>query len=287
MKKLIVTADDFGLALPVNEAVEQAHTRGILTAASLMVTAPAAEDAVERAKRLPDLGVGLHLVLLDGRPALPPSQLPDLLGTDGRFLTAPAVTGVKLFFQRHVQQQVEAELRAQFELFQRTGLPMDHVDGHHHFHQHPTVVNLLLQIARDYRIAGVRVPQEPALVSWRAQRSNFGQRFIGWLLSVPRYTRMRPRLLEAGIAVNDHMFGLHESGRMTPACVQRFLAELPEGVSELYCHPATRRWEAVDNLPLHYQCIAEYQAIANPDFRAQLAQAGVELTRFGRLVAAL
>ena len=98
MKRLIVTADDFGLSNPVNEAVELAHTRGILTAASLMVTAPAAADAVTRARRLPELGVGLHLVFVDGIPALPPTQIPDLVGKDGRFHRDPTRFGVRLFF---------------------------------------------------------------------------------------------------------------------------------------------------------------------------------------------
>lgn len=63
---LIVTADDFGLHGDVNAAVEQAHCDGILNAASLMVSAPAAADAVARAHRLPGRRVGLHLVLADG-----------------------------------------------------------------------------------------------------------------------------------------------------------------------------------------------------------------------------
>src|SRR5271170_3251034 len=87
LKKLIVTADDFGLALSVNEAVEEGHCRGILTAASLMVTGEAAADAVARARRLPRLGVGLHLVLVDGTPVLPPEQIPELVGPDGKFST--------------------------------------------------------------------------------------------------------------------------------------------------------------------------------------------------------
>jgi predicted glycoside hydrolase/deacetylase ChbG (UPF0249 family) len=66
-KYLIVTADDFGLHESVNEAVEQASQAGVLTAASLMVGAPAAADAVRRARKLPHLRVGLHLVLADGR----------------------------------------------------------------------------------------------------------------------------------------------------------------------------------------------------------------------------
>ena len=106
MKRLIVTADDFGLSNPVNEAVELAHTRGILTAASLMVTAPAAADAVTRARRLPELGVGLHLVFVDGIPALPPTQIPDLVGKDGRFHRDPTRFGVRLFFSPRLQHQV-------------------------------------------------------------------------------------------------------------------------------------------------------------------------------------
>jgi hopanoid biosynthesis associated protein HpnK len=283
MKKLIITADDFGLSIPVNEAVESAHQDGILTAASLMVTAPAAADAVERARRLPQLGVGLHLTLLDGRPALPPDQIPDLVGPDGRFRITPAATGIKLFFQAHMQRQVEAEMRAQFELFKRTGLQLDHVDGHHHFHQHPTVVSIVLHLASEYGVRAMRVPQEPFLSSWNAQRTDAMKRLWGWLLSVPRFTGMRARLRQAGIRYNDHMFGLHDSGRMTPERVGRFLATLPEGVSELYCHPATRRWDAVDNLPAAYLCVDEYHALHDPIRRAELERLGVERTTFSRL----
>src|SRR6185312_16149728 len=76
MKRLIVTADDFGASVAVNEAVEQAHRRGILTCASLMVAGEAAADAVVRARAMPKLGAGLHLVLVDGRPVLPPETVP-------------------------------------------------------------------------------------------------------------------------------------------------------------------------------------------------------------------
>src|SRR5579862_4857803 len=128
-KRLIVTADDFGLAVPVNEAVELGHSQGILTSASLMVTAPAAADAVERAHRLTTLGVGLHLVLMDGRPALPPEQIPDLVGTDGRFASDPIRLGARIYLSGRAQQQAEAEIRAQLTAFHRTGLTLDHVDG--------------------------------------------------------------------------------------------------------------------------------------------------------------
>ena len=99
-KHLIVTADDFGLSSQVNAAVERAHRDGILTAASLMVGAPAAAEAVAVARRNPRLRVGLHLALVEARPALPRSAVPDLVGPDGWFpvsythLTLPTIYSV-------------------------------------------------------------------------------------------------------------------------------------------------------------------------------------------------
>ena len=92
-RRLIVTVDDFGLAIPVNEAVERGHREGIVTAASLMVAEDAAADAVARANANPTLAVGLHVVVVAGRPLLPPERIPDLVGRDGLFNAAEAPSG--------------------------------------------------------------------------------------------------------------------------------------------------------------------------------------------------
>ena len=283
MKYLACTADDFGLALPVNEAVEEAHLHGILTGASLMVTGPAAEDAVDRARRLPALGVGLHLVLVDGCPALPPEDIPDLVGSDGRLNTNPVSMGIRIFFQRHVQRQVEQEMRAQFTRFLATGLKLDHVNGHHHFHQHPSIVGMLARMAREYGIGSARWPVEAPLNSWRAQRNRPALRFAAWLFSAARLLGMRQRLERAGIHCNDHLFGLHESGNMTLERVERFLRALPEGATEIYCHPATRAWPGPDALPQDYRCVEEFHAMAAPALLALVEEMGVHLLSFGGL----
>ena len=281
---LIVTADDFGLSLPVNEAVETAHRDGILTCASLMVAAPVAEDAVRRARRLPGLGVGLHLVLMDGRPMLPPRVIPDLVGPDGRLLSNPVAIGVKLFFDKQVQRQAEAEIRAQFARFAATGLPLDHVNGHHHFHQHPTVVGMLIRLAPEFGIKAVRLPLEPPGPAFRAQGDAAVIRYASWFFSAARLLRMRARLNEAGIAVNDAMFGLYDTGRMTADRLDRYLAARPAaGVSEIYCHPAVRPWIGPDALPEHYRCVEEFEAIADPARRARLLGSGVKLMPFAGL----
>jgi hopanoid biosynthesis associated protein HpnK len=285
VRRLIATADDFGLAIPVNEAVEAAHTHGILTAASLMVTGRAAADAVARARGLPDLGVGLHLVLVQGTPALPPVEIQALVGPDGLFPDDTLGLGVRLFFDHAVQAQAEAELRAQFERFRATGLTLDHVNGHHHFHEHPTLVRMVLRLAKEYGVRAMRLPVEHPIRSARAMREGLIRRCAEWLLTAARYTGMRGRLRRAGVAHNDHLFGRYESGRMTHERVARFLAHLPEGTTEIYCHPATRRWPGADCLPEDYLCVEEYLAFADPGFRSQLAAMGVTRCNFSALAA--
>lgn len=272
MSAIIFTADDFGLAVPVNEAVERAHADGILSAASLMVTAKAADDAVERAKRLPCLGVGLHVVLVDGYPASPPERISALVRADGRFLDDPVRTGLRVFFLPEARRQAEIELRAQLEAFRRTGLPLDHVNGHHHLHQHPTIVSLLIKLAPEYGIRAVPLPVEPAIASSLAQRRGYFRRFAAALAAVPRFTGMRRRLSRAGIRYNDQILGLNDSGRMDTATIRGFLGHLPRrGVTEIYCHPATRRWAGPDALPDEYHCVEEFEALIDPASRAGLA----------------
>ncbi len=159
-RALIVTADDFGLHPRVNDAVERAHRNGVLTSASLMVTGDAAADAFERARRLPTLRVGLHVALADGRASSPRSEIPQLVDDQGRFGNAMVRDGVRFFFLPRVRAQLAHEIRAQFEAFAATGLPLDHVNTHKHFHLHPTALSLLLEIGSEYGMRAMRLPYE-------------------------------------------------------------------------------------------------------------------------------
>src|ERR1700678_1424559 len=168
---LIVTADDFGLHESVNEAIERASRDGILTAASLMVGAAAAADAVRRARELPRLRVGLHLVLADGRAVLGPDVIPGLADQSGRMNSRMFVNGVRFFAVPKLRRQLEAEIRAEFSAFARTGLTLDLVNVHKHFHLHPTLLEMLLRIGGEYGVPAVRVPDEPL---WFAARGRGG-----------------------------------------------------------------------------------------------------------------
>jgi hopanoid biosynthesis associated protein HpnK len=273
LRSLIVCADDFGLDIAVNEAVEEAHRRGILTATSLMVGGPAAADAVARARRLPQLRVGLHLVLVDGRPVLPAGESGGLVGGDGEFDRNPLRAGLRFFFLPPIRRRLSWEIRAQFEAFRATGLSLDHVDGHKHMQLHPSVARLAIEIGRDYGMTAMRVPAEPAAVLRAA--------FPGAPYRPPLYRpwaeHLRRRLRRAGIAAADQVFGIAWSGGMTEARVMRLLPHLPEGVSEIYFHPATRRSASLAAAMPGYRLEGELAALLSPAVARRIAELGIAL----------
>jgi hopanoid biosynthesis associated protein HpnK len=282
-RHIVVTADDFGLAPAVNEAVELAHSQGILRCASLMVGAEAAADAVLRAKRLPDLGVGLHVVLVDGRPLLPRDAVPDLVDADGNFGRRMGRAGMRFFFLPRVRRQLAAEIRAQFEAFQATGLPLDHVNAHKHMHLHPTVLGMILRIGRAYGLRAVRLPHEPLSAALCLHRGDPIRR-LGWSLFIaPWMALLRRRLHHAGVRCNDFVFGLSATGAMTEETLLRILQCLPDGVSEIYFHPgaaeycnAARGGDAPADDP-------ELHALTSPRVQAALAGLGITPQPFSHL----
>ena len=275
MKRLVVTADDFGLSPEVNEAVEQAHRDGILTAASLMVSAPAAADAVARARRLPTLRVGLHLVLVEAWPTLPAAELPDLTDSRGLMRRDMERLGLDLALKPAARRQLAAEIRAQFEAYRATGLPLDHVNAHKHFHIHPLIAGAVLRIGRDYGMRALRVPREPREILRRAEP---GANPRAALDTAPWAALLAVRARQAGLLVPDRTFGLAWSGAMTPRRVAALLANLPSGLTELYTHPATAG--GFPGEAPGYAYAAERDALIDPAARAAVERVGVQCGGF-------
>lgn len=267
LRRLIITADDFGLHRSVNEAVELAHRQGVLNTASLMMGTPATADAVARAQSMPNLRVGLHLVLADGPPVLPPSEIPALVDANGRFGSAMAWDGMRFFFLPYVRRQLAAEIRAQFDAFSATGLPLDHVNAHKHFHLHPTVLSLVLRIGRDYGLRAIRLPRA---------------------LHAPLFLRpwldlLRRRLDAAGIQHNDYVVGLDESGRFDEAALLQALPQLPTGVTELYFHPACLSGAVIAPSMPSYRHADELAALLSPAVRSAIDSIGATIVGFSDL----
>lgn len=261
-RRLIVTADDFGLHEAVNQAVETAWREGILTAAALMVGAPATADAVERARRMKGLGVGLHLVLVDGKAVLPPDEVHLLADSQGRFRDNMVSAGIRFFFDPRARRQLANEIRAQFEAFANTGLELDHVSAHKHFHLHPTVLGLIIEIGRNYGLKAVRCPWE----------SGGAGALKPWL------QLMRARLSKAQLRYNDGTFGLRDTGGLDEGRLLQCITRLKSGVTELYSHPAVRR--GITSSMADYRHTDEFSALISPRVRDAITQEDVELIKF-------
>ena len=255
-----------------------AHHRGILTAASLMVGGAAFDDAVSRAQRLPSLRIGLHVVLVDGKPVLPPARVPDLVDAAGHFRNDLFRLGAGIFMVPRMRRQVAAEVTAQFERYAATGLALDHIDAHRHFHLHPTICDIVCRIGQRYGVKSVRVPLEPADVLARVEsgavrpEARLAGIFAAWTAK-----RLRTR----GFFMADQVFGLAWSGALTSARLEKLLGCLPGGVSEVYCHPATS--SDFEGAARGYLYTEELTALVSSSVIAAVHNRDLKLTSYSEL----
>jgi hopanoid biosynthesis associated protein HpnK len=266
---LIVNADDFGLNSSANHAIIRAHREGILTSASLMLNESGFEEAVALAREHPHLGIGLHLTLLCGHSTLPPDRIPGLVNDKSEFDHSPLRVGFKYFLKRRrLREQLRAEILAQFEKFRSTGLPLDHVDSHHHLHAHPIVFRILIESAMDLGITHLRLTSEPfgvharLAVGYRLQRLSHGLAY--WLLAGPA----RRQLRRLDIKHTDAVFGLLQDARVDEQYLDCLLPKLPPGVSEIYSHPSLDQFKH------------EMEALISPRIRALVEKLGIRLIRY-------
>jgi len=235
--KLIVTADDFGRSRDINAAIVQAHRRGVLTAASLIVSGEAFDEAVMLARELPTLAVGLHVVLVDGRPVLPRDRVSCLVNDKGLFPGAPARLGIRYFFDPRARRQMAQELDAQFRRFAETGLKLAHVDGHQHMHLHPAVFPLLIQLAQRYEAGGIRLPHDDLRFALRYDRRRRLIKTV-WTMAFGLLSRRcRRRLRGTSLAAAERVYGLMQTGRMKQAYVLALLRHIQAESAEIYFHP--------------------------------------------------
>jgi len=267
-RRLIVNADDFGRSPAINEAVIRTHEEGILTSASLMVAAEAANHAVALARAHPRLGVGLHLTLVCGSSALPPAAIPRLVDAQGRFRHAPVQTGLRYFFRRDLRAELAGEIGAQLARFRATGLPLDHVNGHLNLHLHPTILGLLLAPTNATAIHHFRLTRDRFWLNTRLAPGHWAYRVSHALIFNLLCQHARARLRQRGIRCTHTVFGLLQNGRVDENYVLRLLPRLPPGDSELYSHPSLD------------QSRQEFDALVSPRVRALVRELNIQLIRY-------
>ena len=237
MGRLILNADDFGLTAGVNRAILELHRAGVLTSASLMARAAATDEAMELARAKPSLGVGCHVVLVDGKPVLGAQNLPTLVDPrSGRFYSSLGAFLKLLLTGRIHSTEIEAETTAQINLLHSNGLRLTHIDTHKHAHMFPAVLRPVLRAARAAGIRAVRNPFEPAWSLRATHGAPWIRRAEVRLLRLlePTFRRI---VAEEGFTTTDGAIGVLATGTLDSTTVSSLLRNLPEGTWELVTHP--------------------------------------------------
>jgi len=267
-RRLIVNADDFGRSPAINQAVIRAHREGILTTASLMVNGAAFEEAVELARENPSLGVGLHLTLICGKATSSQLEIPDLVNLRGDFSNSPVITGTRYFFSKTLRLQLAREIGAQFAKFKRTGLLLDHVNGHLNMHLHPTVFEILASRCLEWNIRHLRITDDPFTLNARLAGGRWLYRLSHGFIFHHLARRARRRLVGSGIKFTSNVFGLLQNAQVDDRYILKLLPELPPGDSELYSHPS------LDEFP------HEFTALVSPRVRAKADDLDIQFLRY-------
>ena len=279
---MIINADDFGFSSGVNQAIVEAHDRGVLTSTSLMVTGEAFDEAVALAHDRPKLAVGLHLVVCKGKAVLPPSQIPHLVDSTGQFPSQPVKAGLRYQFNKEARRELALEIRAQLEKFRQTGLQLSHVDGHTHLHMHPVVLQILVDLADEFNIKVIRLPSEELRITLGLDRSDLLTKII-WSGIFTALRSYGDRLLQSkGIRFAQRVYGLLETGRMTQEYWLGLIPQIRADLVEIYAHPAIIRPGEPTNGPLGLGK-AELDALLSDRVRNVLVSNGFELTNYNEL----
>ncbi|WP_243373028.1 hopanoid biosynthesis-associated protein HpnK [Geotalea sp. SG265] len=280
MKELIINADDFGLSSGANRGIIRAWQEGILTSASLMVGGIAFEEAVSLAKANPELQVGLHLTLVQGRAVAKHSGFPTLVDRDGNFTNDPALAGMRYFFLKPLRKQLTREIEAQIEKFLTTGLPLSHIDGHLNIHMHPVVFDILLQLMPKYGITTFRLSRERFIDNIAVDRQRLLGKAADAFIFASLAKRCRPELEMRRISFAGEVKGLLNSGRMTEGYLLKALERLQTGLSEIYFHPGSYPCQELKKWMPDYLHEGELAALTSLTVKEKLKTLGITLRNY-------
>ena len=236
MPSLIVNADDFGLTPGVNRSVVELQEAGALTSATLMATGEGFKSATAEASTHTGLGVGCHIVLVDGQPVLPPTKIRGLAGNSGGFRPTLGVFVRDLMRAKVPEDEIEAEATAQIRRLQSAGVHVTHVDTHKHTHMFVRVLRPVLRAARKCAVGAIRNPFEPEWALVATPRASSARLWQVRLLRARLQAFLR-LVEEAGLATTDGAIGVLATGTLESKTLTRLLEAMPEGTWELVCHP--------------------------------------------------
>ncbi len=292
MQRLIVNADDYGLTRGVNRAILECHQRGIVTSTTLMANSDEFQDAVASVKRLvpqggtgPALGIGCHIVLADGRPVLPPAEVPSLLapGT-GLFYRSIQQLAKQALSHRFRAEEIEAEAIAQFQKIQAAGITISHFDAHKHAHIFPSILKPLLRAAAACGVPALRNPFEPVFSMPIPNLLRIPVRYAEVLALRTFRAKFHSMVAESGLRTTDGSLGLIATGTLNVSNISDLLKRMQVGVWELVSHPGYNDAQlAAARTRLLASRETEMQALTADSTRRALERSGIQLISFQEL----
>ena len=290
VKALIVNADDLGWTVGVNRGIAEAHRNGIVTSASLLANGKAFEDAANIAQALPALGVGVHLNLSDGAPMARATAVPSLVGERDEMYAGPEQLMVRKARGKLNLLDVEREWDAQIERIRSAGIVPTHLDGHKHVHMLPGLFPIALKLAKKHSIAAIRISHEAS--GLRAALSGGNDSHASMVLKqgvqarVLKFFARDARALaeRAGIEIVDYFCGIAQTGAFTKEGVLHLLDKLPEGTTELMCHPGYADGDlAKTPTRLQESRASELAILTDTSVRKSVASHGIRLINYGQI----
>lgn len=289
-KQLIVNADDLGLTQAVSQGIIDAHLHGMVTSASLMANGNAFQEAVALTRQCPELGIGVHLNLTDGKPVSPASEVRSLVTSDGQLRLSLYGLWIAILTGKIRMSEIETELRAQIDKIVDAGVSPTHLDGHKHAHVLPGISGIVMRLAQEYGISSLRCPIEerpsvaPILRGGCGCRTGiFKQRLIGRAVSRLAHGFKR-KLGQAGLNCPGHFYGLTQTGFLNEVSIAEILTHLQEGTSELMCHPGYADAELLrTGTRLLNQRVVELRSLSAPEIRKLAGDEGIQLVSYREL----
>ena len=283
-----MNADDLGWTEGVNRGIAEAHRNGIVTSASLLANGAAFASGVELARTTPALGVGVHLNLSDGEPVAERELVTSLLNDRGELEAKPESLLLRLARRSVLLEQVEFEWDAQIQKVRDVGIEPTHLDGHRHVHMLPGLFEIVLRLAKKHGIAAVRISHEEsslraALSSGAKQKGTVVMRQGVQARGLKMLARDAHEQAErAGIAAADYFCGIAQTGELTREGIVRLLEILPEGTTELMCHPGYVDADLARSATrLQGSRQTEVDILTNTEIRNLVASQGIRLIDYG------